>query len=180
MTTKDTSKKNNRIVKRVTGLIAVIAMIAVVAAATIVGTNDASAADMRPFKGEVSGHFTGGDSGVGTIIATHIGRGEVDFNSLVLNYAGGAPVGSNICFPVVSGNQTFTAANGDELHMSYTGGDFCADGGTMLPAEGQFSLTVIGGTGRFEEAVGHIGIDAVAGEFPNFTSTFTDDSWIHF
>jgi len=177
----------NKVTKRISGVVAVVAMIAIVAVATVGGSSDAHAGDMRPFKGSANGILTGPNSGEGTVTATHIGKGTVEFSGLLLNFAAGSPdptpAGPNICFPVYGGDQTFTAANGDELNMEYRSGRFCVDMVTQLPVYGNFGTTVTNGTGRFEDAVGSIWIDAVGIDVdgnPGFVSTFVGDSWIHY
>jgi len=163
--------------KRISGAAFVLAIFALVVTAVIISSSTVSAGDMRPFKGDASGVFTGPDSGQGTVIATHIGKGTVEFSGLVLDFSSPTPDGSNVCFPVIAGSQTLGAANGDEIFMEFVGGSFCIAG---LPVHGDFALVITGGSGRFDDAVGVINIDAVAGGFPTWTSTFTEGSWIHY
>ena len=82
---------------RYSGVIAVVAMIAIIAVASVAGAGDAHAADQRPFKGTASGNFTGPNSGIGTISATHIGRGDVVFTGLALKFSTPTPDGANVC-----------------------------------------------------------------------------------
>jgi len=168
-----------RFVKRFSGTVAVVAMIAIIATASVMGSTDAHAADQRPFKGHAHGVFTGPNSGSGTVIATHVGKGDVVFTDLNLDFGGGTPDGDNVCFPVIGGYQKFTAANGDEIEMNYDSGRFCVDPSTGAPVYGNFVTTVTNGTGRFDEAVGSILIDAYATE-EGWASDFVGDSWIHF
>jgi hypothetical protein len=105
-----------------------------------------AAADLRPFGLSGAGNltFTGNPPPDATLtasgIATHLGRwtavGELTF---------GTPEG-----PLVpaSGTETFTAADGDELHAEVIGE---LDTTTGI-ATGVFRF--VGGTGRFEDASG--------------------------
>ena len=167
-----------------------LALIAV-AVATVVVSSNAQAAGPRPFKGTAEGIFIG-NGGAGTITTTHLGEGTVDFSDLVIVFdpsqASPDPNGNPavVCFPLTGGDQTLTAANGDQVKTEYVSGDFCADitnPAQPVPVHGNFVTIVTGGTGRFEDAGGQINIEAVAGwdgENVTFTSTFTDDSWIDY
>ena len=164
----------------------VVAMIAVVISATVVMSGTAEAKGPRPFMGDASGVFIA-NGGEGVINATHLGEGTVVFSGLTLDEGNpefsGLPIA---CFPVTAGLQTFTAANGDELHMSYDDGTFCADvtnGPPGMPHHGDFITNVTGGTGRFEGATGQIIINAVGGfdgTNVTFSSKFGADSWIDY
>ena len=168
-----------------------VAVIAVVVTAAVVMSGIAQAAGPRPFKGTASGVFLG-TSGSGTINATHVGKGTVDFSDLEIRFdpslATGDPEGNPAvaCFPVAGGDQTFTAANGDKLVTEYESGSFCADltdPAAPVPVHGHFFTVVTGGTGRFDGADGEISIDSVAGfdgTTVTFSSTFTDESWINY
>ncbi len=168
-----------------------VAMIAVVITAAVVMSGIAQAAGPRPFKGTASGVFLG-TSGSGTINVTHMGKGTVDFSDLEIVFdpalAAPDPQGNPavVCFPVASGDQTFTAANGDKLVTEYRSGRFCADltvPTAPVPVHGHFFTVVTGGTGRFDGAGGEISIDSVAGfdgTNVTFSSTFTNDSWIDY
>lgn len=175
----------------------VVAVIAVVISASVVMSGIAEAKGPRPFNGDAFGVFNAdGQSGSGTINATHMGNGTVEFSDLVVVFdpslASPDPDNSAIlCFPVAGGDQTLTAANGDQLETVYSSGNFCADVSGMaatpptppIPVYGNFVTTVLDGTGRFDGASGEIFIDAVAGfteEGMTFTSTFTDESWIQY
>lgn len=183
-------KTLSRFMNRFSVVVIALAVIAVVVA-TVVVSGSAQAAGPRPFKGTASGIFVG-DGGTGTINATHLGEGTVDFSNLVIVFdpsqASPDPNGSPTvaCFPVTGGDQTLTAANGDQLVTMYESGDFCADitnPAQPVPVHGNFVTIVTGGTGRFEGAGGQINIEAVAGwdgENVTFSSTFVDDSWIDY
>lgn len=165
---------------------ALVALIAIAIVSVAVVTNgNASAGGQRPFKGNASGVFSAdGTGGTGTINATHVGNGSVVFTGLSLDTtAVPNPVNGALCFPINAGGvQTFTAANGDELEMDYTSGNFCIDPVTQFPVFGDFVNTVTGGTGRFEGATGEILIDAVA-PVPfdgTWSSEFLDGSWISY
>lgn len=170
-----------------------VAVIAVVVSATVMISGSAQAAGPRPFKGNAEGIFdfvTMGGSG--TLDATHIGKGEVVFSGLAIDFGAGTVPDSNVptvmCFPVSGGDQTFTAANGDEITTWYDSGEFCADvsGGPNvppMPVYGNFVTTVTGGTGRFEDATGTINIHATAGyngTDVTFESHFGSESTIEY
>ena len=103
----------------------------------------------RPFGLSGAGNltFTGGNPPTGATltasgVATHLGQWTSDG---VLSFTpGSAP---NLI--LASGIQTFTAANGDELHATFTNAELNTTTGI---ATGVFIF--IGGTGRFEEASG--------------------------
>ena len=170
-----------------------VAVIAVVVSATVMISGNAQAAGPRPFKGNAEGVFDFAImGGSGTINATHIGKGEVEFAGLDIDFnAGTVPdpaVPTVLCFPVSGGSQTFTAANGDEIFTLYESGDFCADvsGGPLVPpvpVYGNFQTNVTGGTGRFEDATGTINIHAIAGfngTDVTFESNFGSESFIDY
>lgn len=167
-------------------LAAVIGLAAIAIISVLVITNaNASAGGQRPFSGNASGIFTGdGSGGEGTMKATHMGKGSVVFGGLSLDTsAAPTQVNGALCFPINPGaTQTFTAANGDELDMDYSSGNFCIDPTTQLPVFGDFVNIVTGGTGRFEDATGEIIIDAVA-PVPfdgTWSSVFLNGSWISY
>jgi hypothetical protein len=169
----------SKFAKRVSMVVVAAAMIVIVASATGALSDEAQAAGMRPFKGSASGIFTGPDSGTGTVTATHIGKGDVVFTGLILDFGSPTPDGPNVCFPVTGGNQKFTAANGDEIETNYDSGRFCVDPSTGAPVYGNFVTSIINGSGRFDGAIGSVLIDAVATE-EGWTSTFTEGSWTQY
>jgi len=170
----------NTTAKRAYLAISAVAIMAVAVIASITMIDRAQASAQLPFKGEASGVFTGPDSGAGVVEATHIGEGTVVFTNLVVDQS--VPptfVDGAACFPTTGGDQTFTAANGDELTMEYVSGPFCVDPSTGAPVKGLFVTEVTGGTGRFDDAEGQIIIDAVGTE-TGWASSFTNDSWIKY
>ena len=173
ITAKSSTAK--RIYLSVTAM-AIIA-VAVVASITIIDRAQASAG--RPFKGDASGIFTGPASGEGEVQATHIGKGTVVFADLVVDQSVPTPDGDAVCFPTTGGDQTFTAANGDELTIVYVSGPFCVNPSTGAPVKGSFVTEITGGTGRFDDAEGQIMIEAV-GTATGWASHFTDESWIKY
>ncbi len=170
-----------------------IAIVAVVVSATVMVSGNAQAAGPRPFKGNAEGVFDFAImGGSGTLNATHIGKGEVEFSGLVIDFGTGTVPDENVptvvCFPVSGGDQTFTAANGDAINTFYGSGEFCADvsGGPNvppMPVYGNFVTTVTGGTGRFDGATGTINIHATAGfngTDVTFESHFGSESTIEY
>jgi hypothetical protein len=182
----DVMTKNNvvkKMIRRVSVAGFAVALVAIVVSATVGVSNDAHAADMRPFKGTASGIFTGPDSGSGTVSSTHIRHGDVVFTGLLLNMTAPTPDGANVCLPVYGGYQKFTASNGDYIEMDYNSGRFCVDPATGAPVYGNFETTITNGSGKFNEAVGSISIEAKAvvidGQL-GWRSWFVGDSWIHY
>ena len=109
----------------------------------------ATAAD-RPFKGSASGAIVALDPNTHAGIAwytgqaTHLGR-FTRTEYFQLDGAGG-----------ISGTMAFTAANGDELYLDFTG-QFLSP--TTVLGAYQFA----GGTGRFRDAAGAADFTAVLG-----------------
>ncbi|WP_152054124.1 hypothetical protein [Tautonia marina] len=114
----------------------------------------------RPFRGNAEGLVTGliepsedcpfgGFTAFWTGNATHLGRFT---RQEVLCY-------TNAELTEFEGEIVFTAANGDTLSLKFSGSFEPGPGGTLL-AEGPYEFT--GGTGRFANASGSAGYQAVA------------------
>ena len=118
-----------------------------------------------PFKGQftLSINFgTGVVTGTGT--ATHLGK----FSALAYDNLS--------AFPLISGIETFTAANGDEIYITQNG--VAQDiGNGML--QGDFLSTITGGTGRFEGATGHYKLQVLVSAI-NGTGSATFDGTISY
>ena len=174
-------KGNIRNTKRVPAIVAALAVIAIAVAATLVYTSTVSAGGDRPFKGSASGTFTGPDSGEGVINANYIGTGTVVFSDLAVDQSAGAPDDhGHFCFPTTGGDQTFTAANGDQIDTVYRSGPFCVDPASGAPVHGSFVTEITGGTGRFEDASGFINIEAVSNAPGTWSSVFIEGSYINY
>ena len=100
--------------------------------------------------------------------ATHIG------NSI---FVADARVNFGVLPPFpFAGTTTFTAANGDEFHTQFIGMSTPTGPGT---SRGDITHTIIGGTGRFENATGTlIGIALV--NVANPTNTVSYEGWINY
>ena len=129
----------------------VTAAVAVVAVCLVTGRAIANDHE-RPFRGRGEGTVVGscdlygirGAQVKGWFIATHIGLSE-DFH---------CSIGTGGAYPIfdfyIEG--TVTAANGDAVYYAMTGTiDVSKD-----PCEGEGDISVLGGTGRFENASGNI------------------------
>ena len=118
----------------------------------------ASSMEQVPFSAAYEGAFAIAGplltfSGNGT--ATHLG------NSAILGETVLAPDATRpFCFNIVEDHVTLTAANGDELHLVNAGQD-CLDPATGR-ITGTAAATVVGGTGRFQDATGSgtVSVDA--------------------
>lgn len=145
--------------RTLTRLMGVIASVVVLIASTIgVATADAD----RPFKGTVNGQVT--FAMVGTNVCPALGLQTQSNASGQFTHLGSMSMYSEHCTPtgaaISGGVMTLTAANGDQVYLSYDGlqlalPDFM--GGTLvvgdvIPVEGTFVVT--GGTGRFDDAAG--------------------------
>jgi hypothetical protein len=107
----------------------------------------------------------------GEIVATHIGHGD---------YTGALP------FPVpdpdaadcvvlpFDGVATFTAADGDELHMRVPASSWSVCGGVPTVV-----YDVVGGTGRFADASGSIVVDGVLRFVPGVPEPVSFDAELH-
>lgn len=107
----------------------------------------AVAGDDRPFRGTATGQVTDvGASGeliiTYTGTATHLGKFTRE-ERLFLNADG-----------TFTGTMVFTAANGDQLWVEFAGG-------FVSPTTAVGSYTFVGGTGRFWDATGTAGFEAV-------------------
>lgn len=128
--------------KRLGGLSALAAVLA----ALILSGPATAAGTQLPFKGKSSGSVTatGFDPATGTAFttvagagnATHLGHFTVT-GQVAVNVATGIPVGT----------WTLTAANGDRLFLTMSGHGIDA-------THGFGAFTIVGGTGRFEDATG--------------------------
>jgi hypothetical protein len=80
----------------------------------------------------------------------------------------------------IDGDQFFTAANGDELHATLAGNlhPFVAPDGHVFLV-GDIPATIVGGTGRFDEATGSFTFSIVF-DTQTFHSTATIDGNIEF
>jgi hypothetical protein len=112
----------------------------------------------RPFRGTATGEVTGvGESGELIITytgqATHLGNFTRE-ERLFLNPDG-----------TFTGTMVFTAANGDELWVEFTGA-------FVSPTTAVGSYTFVGGTGRFRDATGSAEFEAVTPDGVNVTATF--------
>ena len=100
---------------------------------------------------------------VGTCQLSHLGR--VSLRGVQdINFAAGTQ----------SGERTFTAANGDELHAVHSG-----TSGPGEPGQVRFSatLTFVGGTGRFAKATGEVRATGTA-NLVTHSASATFDGWI--
>ena len=101
----------------------------------------------------------------GSCQLSHLGRTEF-FGEQDINFAAGTQ----------SGWRRWTAANGDELHLTHTG-----TSGLVAPGMVGFTaqMTIVGGTGRFAGATGSargIGVANLATR----TTSVTIDGWIKY
>jgi hypothetical protein len=118
----------------------------ITAMAALALSGPARAGEQVPFKGRTSGVVTVTDVSfpfvtatvVGEGVATHLGRFTLTAQSVVDVSLPGAPA---------AGSWTLTAANGDQLFVT-----FVAVG--IAPNVGRGDFTIVGGTGRFEGATG--------------------------
>lgn len=140
-------------------------LVGVAAAVTLLlsGTAGMAGADAdRPFKGRADGLVS--FSMVGTDVCPALGLQTESNATGKMNHMGSTSMSAEHCTPtgavISDGAMTLTAANGDEVYVSYDGvqldlPDFM--GGTvsvgeLIPIEGDFE--VVGGTGRFDGATG--------------------------
>jgi hypothetical protein len=111
----------------------------------------ASAGDARPFSGWASGEvqFVPAEAcpqfGMRTVVEV------IEGNARHLGHVSLSSVHCSAIGPIGPGTMTLVAANGDEVHLTYTGfapppaADFDVD----------VDATIVGGTGRFDGATGH-------------------------
>ena len=106
------------------------------------------AAQLQPWKGNAQGHDVGVDAG-GSI---HIVFGGESSHMGRYSAVGRHRVNNNLEF---SGSATFTAANGDTLDVTYEGSVSLA----VNPPTISGTMTVVGGTGNFKNAIGEADFD---------------------
>lgn len=95
--------------------------------------------------------------------ATHLGQNTFVANATV-NFSTPPPF-------AIAGTATFTAANGDKFYTQFTGINTPTGNGT---SRGDIYHTVVGGTGRFENATGSLtGIAFVNAANPTNTVSYT-------
>ena len=132
-----------------------------------------------PFNGSMDGFVNPGSSGScdpGWSDLTIEAEGEVlHCGRTTLNAENCSQVTSQQGGVIENGFGTLTSANGDKINLAYSG-TYVFD--TYPPTMGTFSLTgtIVGGTGRFEDATGSIDIGGTQqfGGFPNpITLTWT-------
>ena len=100
--------------------------------------------------------------------ATHLGKNVFVADARV-NFGVPPP------FPII-GTATFTAANGDQFFTQFTGTNTPTGPGT---SRGLINHTIIGGTGRFQNATGALtGIAHVTAGSP--TNTVSYEGWINY
>ena len=120
------------------------ALAAVLAALTLSGP--ATAGEQVPFKGQSSGVVTtvGFDPVAGIVYVHGVGEGEATHLG---HFSVTGDVKIHLATGIVLGTYTLTAANGDMLFLTMSGG------GTD-PTHGFGTFTFVGGTGRFQGATG--------------------------
>ena len=143
-------------------LLAALVLLVVLAALGVSTATADSGGTNRPFQGTIAGSATF------SLDATcpFTGRRTSSAASGVASHLGLVTMVSDHCTPpandVTGGHMTFVAANGDELHMTYSG--TCT--APPFPPVGE-ALTctthnvVVGGTGRFADATGEIHVTAL-------------------
>lgn len=95
--------------------------------------------------------------------ATHLGQSTFIANATV-NFGTPPPF-------AIAGTAVFTAANGDQFYTQFTGTNTPTGNGT---SRGVINHTIVGGTGRFENATGSlIGIALVNAANPTNTVSYT-------
>ena len=101
---------------------------------------------------------------VGTCQLAHLGRTALH-GVQEIDFAAGTQ----------SGERTFTAANGDELHARHAG-----TSAMVAPGRIAFSavITIVGGTGRFEGATGELRVSGVAVLAETRATMTIDEGWI--
>ena len=101
---------------------------------------------------------------VGTCQLAHLGRTALH-GVQEIDFAAGTQ----------SGERTFTAANGDELHARHAG-----TSAMVAPGRVAFSavITIVGGTGRFEGATGELRVSGVAVLAETRATMTIDEGWI--
>ena len=155
-------------------LSAVIALVLLVAAITLVTTTGAFAQSSkdRPFEALMVGTTAPDGSGGFDMQATHLGK-STGVGGLNL----GEPDEAG-CLPLIDGGFTWTAANGDQVNTTISGEDFsaCVVGGdeTSIVINASLTEVINGGTGRFEDATGEVRVEVhQIVSLLDGTSTFT-------
>lgn len=136
--------------------------------ASSMNANNGSKENPVPFIGDyvTTAEFLQGPAvqritGVGQ--ATHLGQNTFVANATV-NFSTPPPF-------AIAGTATFTAANGDKFYTQFTGSTRPTGPGT---SRGDINHTVVGGTGRFENATGSLtGIALVDAASPTNTVSYT-------
>jgi hypothetical protein len=105
----------------------------------------------RPLQGSASSTdtnnlVTGAGTGQGPAIISHLGRGTFAHSFTA------APTGPNTLG--VAGTETYTAANGDQVFATFTGGGTFTGLAVGETAQVTGVATITGGTGRFAGASG--------------------------
>ena len=143
-------------------LLAALVLLVALAALGVSAALADSGGTKRPFQGTIAGSATF------SLDATcpFTGRRTSSAASGVASHLGLVTMVSDHCTPpandVTGGHMTFVAANGDELHMTYSG--TCT--APPFPPLGE-TLTctthnvIVGGTGRFADATGEIHLTAL-------------------
>lgn len=137
----------------VAALLAALGALGVAAAAADTGGTD------RPFKGTLVGSAT-----FPADPSCPIGLRTVSEGSGTASHLGLVRMTSSHCTPatdlLTGGEMTLLAANGDELHMTYSGtsGPFPPVGGVITVYSHN---VIVGGTGRFADATGEADFTAL-------------------
>ena len=125
----------------------------------------ALAGDQVPFRGSLEGRYTitvnppiGTIVGSGIGIGTHLGRFTYEFPHTV-NFGSTPPIGR--------GTYSFTAANGDKVHATFTGQSTPVAPGFVYVVE---ECVITGGTGRFINATGRFTVMRLVDQFNGRTS----------
>lgn len=154
---------------------AVVALLAVVGLSPAAGASGSG--QEGPFKGVVSGEvefLPATDCltwGLATTMTDVPGVGS---------HLGRMTMSSRHCSPAGDdfgpGTMTFTAANGDEILATYTGtAPFPGPGAEVI--EGTSHATIVGGTGRFEGAEGHVDM-TITLQFQGFDDMSWPGTWV--
>jgi hypothetical protein len=138
-----------------TRILRVLCAVLAVLAVNTTATASAAAVESRPFMAEFTGVgsfaptprpgvLTG--TGVGSGHATHLGKVNVSTSELLDFTVAPGDV------TIRDGRLVMVAANGDELHWTYSGSGPVPDASGGVAFGGVFTIT--GGTGRFADATG--------------------------
>lgn len=132
--------------------------LAILACGLLSGVRAGEDGSGRPFKGQAAGEVTGVSPAGALVVeatgqATHLG----DYTRTEFVFLG--PGGT------IAGTVVFTAADGDQLEASFTGGFISGD-----TAVGTYTFT--GGTGRFTDADGTASFTATTPDFVHLSVSF--------